>query len=128
MKWNLFYVLFFLIFIISCNEINNENFDAESQNLISEYKSVTTKFISEKSTKLNDLKMSYSLDSIDRLYMVDKNKQLAEKFVATEKGLKRLNFLKKYYKTEEINLILKKVPENQRTNKDFLEIKKYTNK
>ena len=128
MKWNFLYLLLFITLIFSCNKINNETFEVESQNLINEYKSVTKKFISEKALTLNDSEMNTSLDSIDRLYMVEKNKKLAEKFIETEKGLKRLNFLKKYYKTNEINLILKKVPENKKTNKDFLEIKKYTDK
>ena len=41
--------------------------------------------------------------------MIDKNKKLAEKFINTEKGLERLNFLKRHYKTDEINLILNKI-------------------
>lgn len=72
--------------------------------------------------------MVYSLDSIDQLFMIDKNKKLAEKFINTEKGLKRLNFLKKYYKTDEINLNLNKVSANQRITKDYIEIKNYNKK
>ena len=126
MRISLFLVI--CVFIISCNQINNENFETENQKLINEYKSVTKKFISENAYKLNDNQIHYSLDSIAKLYMVDKNKNLAEKFIKTEKGLKRLNFLKKYYTTDEINLIIDKVPENQKFNKDFIEIKNYINK
>lgn len=125
MRLNLFIII--SIFTISCNQINNENFEIENQKLINEYKSATEKFISKKSYKLNDNQMLYSLDSIDKLYMVDKNKNLAEKFIETEKGLKRLNFLKKYYTADEINLVISKVPKNQRLNKDFVEIKNYVN-
>ena len=117
-----------MTFIISCTQINNENFEVENKKLINEYKYVTKNFVSENAYKLNDYQMVYSLDSIAQLFMIDKNKKLAEKFINTEKGLKRLNFLKKYYKTDEINLILNKVSASQRNNKDYIEIKNYNKK
>ena len=120
--------LFILIFCISCKEVNNENFETENKILINDYKIVINKFIKKKAQELSDEQMAYSLDSIDKLYMVDKNKELAEKFIITTKGLKRLNFLKKYYKIEELKVILKKVPENQKNNKDYIELKNYTQK
>lgn len=120
--------IFISTFIISCTQINNETFEVENQKLIHEYKYVTKNFVSENSYKLNDYEMVYSLDSIDQLFMIDKNKKLAEKFINTEKGLKRLNFLKKYYKTDEINLNLNKVSANQRITKDYIEIKNYNKK
>ena len=120
--------IYLLTFIISCTQINNENFEVENKKLINEYKYVTKNFVSENAYKLNDYQMVYSLDSIAQLFMIDKNKKLAEKFINTEKGLKRLNFLKKYYKTDEINLILNKVSASQRNNKDYIEIKNYNKK
>ena len=89
---------------------------------------MTKNFVSENAHKLNDYQMVYSLDSIDQLFMIDKNKKLAEKFINTEQGIKRLNYLKKYYRTDEINLILKKVSPSQRINKDYIEIKNFNNK
>lgn len=121
-------LIFISTFLICCNPTNDENLEIENQKLIDEYKSVTKKFILENTYKLKDNQMFYSLDSIDRLYMVDKNKKLAEKFIETEKGLKRLNFLKKYYETAEISYIIDKLPLKQKSNKDFIEIKNYVNK
>ena len=92
--------IFISTFIISCTQINNETFEVENQKLIHEYKYVTKNFVSENSYKLNDYEMVYSLDSIDQLFMIYKNKKLAEKFINTEKGLKRLNLLKKYSKSD----------------------------
>lgn len=120
--------IYLLTFIISCTQINNENFEVENKKLINEYKYVTKNFVSENPYKLNDYQMVYSLDSIAQLFMIDKNKKLAEKFINTEKGLERLNFLKRHYKTDEINLILNKVSASQRNNKDYIEIKNYNKK
>lgn len=120
--------IYLLTFIISCTQINNENFEVENKKLINEYKYVTKNFVSENAYKLNDYQMVYSLDSIAQLFMIDKNKKLAEKFINTEKGLERLNFLKRHYKTDEINLILNKVSASQRNNKDYIEIKNYNKK
>ena len=120
--------IYLLTFIISCTQINNENFEVENKKLINEYKYVTKNFVSENAYKLNDYQMVYSLDSIAQLFMIDKNKKLAEKFINTEKGLERLNFLERHYKTDEINLILNKVSASQRNNKDYIEIKNYNKK
>jgi|GEM_PF-5922599 len=119
---------FIFLFLVSCNSVNNENFEIENKELISEYKIVNEQFIKENAYKLSDYQMTYSLDSIAKLYMVDKNKKLAEKFIATTKGLKRLNFLKKFYEIEELKEILKKIPKNQKNNIDYIELKKYTEK
>lgn len=120
--------IFLSVIIISCTPIDNENFEVENKKLIDNYKLVTKNFVSENSHKRNDSQMVYSLDSIAQLFMVDKNKILAEKFIKTEKGLKRINFLKEYYKNDEINLILEKVSASQKVSKDYIEIKNYVNK
>lgn len=69
--------------------------------------------------------MGRALDSIAKDYMVEKNKKLAEEFITTASGLKRFNFLKKYYTKVEINQLLKKVPENLKTNTYYIELQKY---
>lgn len=56
--------------------------------------------------------MLKSLDSIVIEYTVNKNKKLAVKFIKTERGVQRLNFLKKNFSKEEIKSLLKKVPES----------------
>ena len=65
--------IYLLTFIISCTQINNENFEVENKKLINEYKYVTKNFVSENAYKLNDYQMVYSLDSIAQLFMIDKN-------------------------------------------------------
>lgn len=116
----------FCFLLISCNNSHtDEQFKIENDKLIKEYKIKNQNFIKENAYNLSDELIVKALDSIAKNYMVDKNKKLAEKFINTQSGLKRLNFLKKHYTKVEIKQVLKKVPENLKTNTYYIELQKY---
>ncbi len=114
--------------LISCNSNNqtDEKFKIKNDKLIQEYKNENQNFIKKNAYKLSDELMGKSLDSIAKVYMVDKNKKLAEEFINTQSGLKRLNFLKNFYTKVEIKELIKKVPEKLKTNIYFIELEKYS--
>ena len=114
--------------LISCNSNiqTDEKFKIENDKLIQEYKNDNQDFIKKNAYNLSDELMVKALDSIANEYMVDKNKKLAEKFINTQSGLKRLNFLKKFYTKAEIKELIKKVPEKLKTNIYFVELEKYS--
>ncbi|QOW10066.1 hypothetical protein Q73A0000_06655 [Kaistella flava (ex Peng et al. 2021)] len=113
--------------LISCNSNSqtDEKFKIENDKLIQEYKDENQNFIKKNAYKLSDEVMGKALDSIAKVYMVDKNKKLAEEFINTQSGLKRLNFLKNFYTKAEIKELIKKVPEKLKTDIHFIELKKY---
>lgn len=118
----------FCFLLLSCNNNSHtdEQFKIENDKLIQEFKNENQNFIKENAYNLSDELMVKALDSIAKNYMVDKNKNLAEEFINTASGLKRLNFLKKYYTKVEIKELLKNVPENLKTNIHFIELKKHS--
>lgn len=119
-------ITFFLLISCNSNSQTDENFKIENDKLIQDYKNVTQKFIEKSAYNLSDESMANALDSIARVYMVDKNKRLAEEFINTQSGLKRLNFLKKFYTKVEIKKIIEKIPENLKTNVYFIELENYS--
>lgn len=119
-------ITFFLLISCNSNSQTDENFKIENDKLIQDYKNETQKFIKKNAYNLSDESMTNALDSIARVYMVDKNKRLAEEFINTQSGLKRLNFLKKFYTKVEIKKIIEKIPENLKTNVYFIELENYS--
>lgn len=119
-------ISYFLLISCNSNSQTDEKFKIENQKLIQEYKSENQNFIQKNAYNLSDELMEKALDSIAKDYMVDKNKKLAEEFINTQSGLKRLNFLKKFYTKVEIKELIKKIPEKLKTNIYFIELEKYS--
>lgn len=119
-------ILCFLLISCNSNSQTDEKFRIENDKLIQAYKNEAQNFTRKNAYKLSDELMGKALDSIAKEYMVDRNKKLAEEFINTQSGLKRLNFLKKFYTKAEINELIKKVPSNLRTSIYFIELEKYT--
>ena len=110
---------------LSCKSNLDQQFSLENGQLIEEWKSETKKFVNQNADKLADKEMLKSLDSITIEYTINKNKKLAAKFIESERGVKRLNFLKKNFNKEEIKVLLKKVPESIKTDTNYISLKKY---
>ncbi|MDQ8010858.1 MAG: hypothetical protein REI96_00305 [Flavobacterium nitrogenifigens] len=118
-------LIILLLVTLSCKSNLDQQFSLENDQLIEEWKSENKKFIQQNSEKLTDSQMLKSLDSIVIEYTINKNKKLAIKFIKTEKGVKRLNFLKKSFSKEEIKSLLKKVPESIKTDTNYIALQKY---
>jgi hypothetical protein len=118
-------LIIFLLITFSCKSNLDKQFSLENEKLKEEWKSENKKFIKENSEKLSDTEMLKSLDSIVIEYTINKNKKLAVKFIKSERGVKRLNFLKKNFNKEEIKVLLKKVPESIKTDTNYIALKKY---
>jgi len=118
-------LLIISLLAFSCKSNLDKQFSLENDQLIKEWKSENEKFIKENSGKLTDSVMLKSLDSIVIEYTINKNKKLAVKFIKSERGVKRLNFLKKNFNKEEIKILLKKVPESIKTDTNYIALKKY---
>ncbi len=113
--------------MFACKSNLDQQFTIENERLKAEFKTETEKFMKKNSEKLTDEEMLKSLDSITEEYIIDKNKKLAIKFVKSESGVKRLNFLKKNFSKEEIKGLLKKVPESIKTDTNYVALEKYSN-
>nr|WP_315145229.1 hypothetical protein [uncultured Flavobacterium sp.] len=121
------FALISVLTMFACKSNLDQQFTIENERLKAEFKTETEKFMKKNSEKLTDEEMLKSLDSITEEYIIDKNKKLAIKFVKSESGVKRLNFLKKNFSKEEIKGLLKKVPESIKTDTNYVALEKYSN-
>lgn len=121
------FALISVLTIFACKSNFDQQFIIANERLKAEFKIETGKFMKQNSKKLTDEEMLKSLDSITEEYTIHKNKKLATKFVKSESGLKRLNFLKKNFSKEEIKVLLKKVPESIKKDTNYVALEKYSN-
>lgn len=101
-----FFISSFLL--ICCNNSSVNDFDEETNKLRKESQETIQKFLNENADKLSEHELSKSIDSISKIYVLDKNKELALRFIETKKGIERINYLKEYISKQELTLILKK--------------------
>jgi hypothetical protein len=120
-------MIFFALTMFSCKSNLDQKFSEENELLKTEFKSETKKFVEKNREKLSEKDMLTSLDSITKEYIISKNKKLAVKYIKSESGVKRLNFLKKYFTKEEIKALLKKVPKRIKTDTNYVGLEKYSN-
>ena len=120
----IFFVMI-LLTIFSCKSTIDRQFSVENEQIKAEFKVETEKFIKQNSANLSNAEMLRSLDSITEEYIINKNKKLAAKFIKSESGLKRLNFLKENFSKPEIEVLLKEIPETMKADTNYLSLAKY---
>ena len=120
-------IIICILIISSCKSNLYQQFSVENEEIKAEFKTETQKFVEQNREKLSEKEMLKSLDSITEEYIINKNKKLAVEFIKSESGVKRLNFLKKYFTKEEIKVLLKKVPERIKTDTNYVALEKYSN-
>lgn len=120
------YLFLLLLITLSCQSNLDHEFSVENEKLIEEWKSENKKFIEQNSEKLSDEKMLHSLDSIVIEYTINKNKILAVKYIKSKSGIKRLNFLKKNFRKEEIVNLLKEIPESIKSDTNYTALENYS--
>ncbi|OYU78846.1 MAG: hypothetical protein CFE23_16700 [Flavobacterium sp. BFFFF1] len=111
--------------MLSCKSNLDQSFEKENEDLKNEYKSQHRNFLEANSSKLSAQQMVNSMDSITEIYSVTKNKALATKYVESKSGIKRLNFLKKHFKKNELKSLLKRVPKSIQKDTNYISIKTY---
>lgn len=120
------FVIICVLTMIACKSNLDHQFSVENEQLKAEFKTETEKFVKQNSEKLTDKEMLKSLDSITEEYIINKNKKLAVKFIKSESGVKRLNFLKNNFSKGEIKTLLIKVPESIKTDTNYVALEKYS--
>jgi len=120
-----FFISSFLL--ICCNNSSVNDFDEETNKLRKESQETIQKFLNENADKLFEHELSKSIDSISKIYVLDKNKELALRFIETKKGIERINYLKEYISKQELTLILKKIPPRYVNDSNYISIKRYIN-
>lgn len=119
------YIFLIVLIISACKTSVDYKFEKENEQIKSEFKIQSDKFVKANFSKLTEQQMLNGMDSIVVEYTINRNKKLAVKYVDSKKGLKRLNFLKdKFSKTELINL-LNQVSEDLKTDSNYLDIQSY---
>ncbi len=120
-------IIICILTISACKSNLDQKFSVENEKLKTEFKTETKKFVEQNRERLSEKEMLKSLDSITEEYIIHQNKKLAVKFIKSESGVKRLNFLKKHFSKEEIKVLLKKVPERIKTDTNYVALEKYIN-
>ena len=122
-------VCFTCSFLFICCKTNlEEEFEKETNKLRNESEEVLQNYLEENFDKLSDRDLHKAMDSISKIYTVDKNKELAIKFIETQKGIERINYLKEYIPKEELKLIIEKIPEKFANDTNYISIKQEINK
>lgn len=109
----------------ACTSSPADRFDVENEQIKSEFKKRSEQFVKANASKLTDKQLCTGMDSIAEEYVINRNKKLAVKYINTEKGLKRLNFLKDQFSKKELENLLNRVSSELKTNSDYQAIKSY---
>nr|WP_317630927.1 hypothetical protein [uncultured Flavobacterium sp.] len=131
MKKDIFKIIVFVTcnFLFICCKTNPEKeFEKESDKLRKESNKILQKYLNENYDKFSDKDLHNRMDSITKIYVLDKNKELAIKFIETRKGIERINYLKAYISKEELKLILEKIPNKFANDTNYISIKQLVDK
>ena len=131
MKKDIFKIIVFVTcnFLFICCKTNPEKeFERESDKFRKQSNKILQKYLNENYDKFSDEDLHKRMDSITKIYFLDKNKELAIKFIETQKGIERINYLKAYISKEELKLILEKIPNKFANDTNYISIKQLVDK
>jgi len=122
-KTKYFCMAMFMCFI-SCRNTERE-LENETEKLKNEMKIATSQFIEENRIKLSDEELEKSIDSLTKLYIVDKSKKLAARYINTKKGIERINYIKQYVDKKELIIIFQAIPEQFENDTNYISLRQY---
>jgi hypothetical protein len=111
--------------LVSCDHSLCAKFDSDAKDFGEEFKRVNKKYIEDNAGKLTDKKMVAGMDSVAKLYFVDKNVILIKRYPKCVKAVSTLNYIKDKISKEELQLLLKTIPKEFKTDSNYVSVEKF---
>jgi hypothetical protein len=119
------YLLILLLPFISCKQSPCVNFKSDAKKFGEEFKHVHMKYIQDNKELLSDEKMLAGMDSIARLYFVDKNIILINRYPQCVEAVTSLNYIKDKIPKKELKTLFKTIPKEFESDTNYVSIKKF---
>lgn len=121
-----FPVLF--VILVSCGHSICAKFDSDAKGFGEEFKRVNKKYIEDNRDKLTDKKMVAGMDSIAKLYFVDRNIILIKRYPGCVKAVLTLNYIKDKTSKEEVQLLFNTIPKEFKTDSNYVSVERFLKK
>lgn len=119
------YLLMLFVLLVSCGRSLCAKFNSDAKDFGEEFKSMNKKYIEDNADKLTDKKMVSGMDSIAKMYFVDKNVILIKRYPECVKAISTLNYIKDKISKEELKLLLKTIPKEFKTDSNYVFVEKF---
>lgn len=123
------YLLFFVfILFLSCNHSNCRLFDADAKKFGTEWKRTFEQYTKDNVAKLPEEKLLEGIDSIGKLYFVDKNIILIERYPSCAGAVSTLNYIKDKISKEKLQVLFRTIPEEFKADSNYVSIEQFLKK
>lgn len=121
------YALLLLIFIVltSYAHSNCRSFNSDAKKFGTEWKRVIKQYTKDYSGKLSNEKLVEGMDSIAKLYFVDKNVVLVERYPECIEAISTLNYIKEKISKEKLQVLLRAIPEEFKADSNYIAIENF---
>ncbi|WP_158960295.1 hypothetical protein [Myroides fluvii] len=111
--------------LTSCNQSNCRLFDSDAKKFGNEWKRTFEQYTKDNSDKLPAEKLLEGIDSIGKLYFVDKNVILIERYPTCASAVSTLNYIKDKISKEKLQLLLQTIPEEFKADSNYVSIETF---
>ena len=120
-------IYFLLLFIpfVSCNTAPCENFKADAKKYGEQFEKVHLKYINDNKDNLTDEKILHGMDSIARLFFVDKNIILIQKYPRCNQSVISLNYIKQEISKKQLKALLVTIPREFKSDTNYVAIEHF---
>jgi hypothetical protein len=122
------YTLILLLIFISCKQSSCVNFKSDAKKFGEEFKRVHMKYILDNKELLSDEKMLTGMDSIARLYFVDRNIILIKRYPQCVEAVASLNYIKDKIPKKELKTLFKTIPRGFKSDTNYVSVEKFLKK
>lgn len=119
------YLLILFVILLSCDHSDCAKFDSDAKDFGEEFKRVKKKYVEDNAGKLNNKKMLVGIDSIAKLYFVDRNIILIKRYPECVKAVSTLNYTKGKISKRELQMLLKTIPKEFKTDSNYVAVEKF---
>lgn len=99
--------------------------NSDAKKFGTEWKRVIKQYTKDYSGKLSNEKLVEGMDSIAKLYFVDKNVVLVERYPECIEAVSTLNYIKEKISKEKLQVLLRAIPEEFKADSNYIAIENF---
>lgn len=119
------YLLLLFIPFVSCNQAPCENFKADAKKYGKQFEKIHSKYFNDNKDKLTDKEFLHGMDSIARLFFIDRNLILIKKYPRCNQSVNSLNYIKREISKKQLKALLLTIPHEFKSDTNYVAIEQY---